>query len=137
LTLGKRSIVQPLTNSEVTRAEGRLGIALPGLYRKLLVEIGHGIYGQKKECPSNTTKEIYHPESVRKLYEAFFEDQSALFSPYFPFGCDNEKQELWIIDATREKAASIWHETHPDDWSEERWMSYEDWVAAYLHDKTA
>jgi hypothetical protein len=124
--------MQRLTNPEVTQIARTLGVELPGLYRKLLVEVGYGIYGQKPECAWATTKEIYHPASVRELYKDFFDDPGALFTRYFPFGCDNEKQELWIIDPANERVASIWHETHPDDWPDERWMSYEDWCIAHL-----
>jgi hypothetical protein len=80
--------------------------------------------------------EIYHPLAVRELYEPFFDDPRQLFNPYFPFGCQNTKQEMWIIDASIEKAASIWHETVPDDWPEEEWLDYETWIARYLEPET-
>jgi len=69
---------------------------------------------------------------VRGLYAQFFEDASVLFAPYFPFGCDNNTQDLWVIDAASEKAASISHDVHPDDWPDEEWLTYEDWIARYL-----
>jgi len=114
-----------LTNSEIDTCEDSLGCTVPGLYRKLLVEIGHGTV--------SPTAEIYHPLSVRDLYEPFFDNPERLFAPYFPFGCEKYLQEIWVIDASRERAASIWHETVPDDWPEEEWLSYEDWVAKYLN----
>jgi hypothetical protein len=55
-----------------------------------------------------------------------------LFAPYFPFGCDNNRQELWIIDAEQEMAASIPHDVHPDDWPEEEWLAYDVWRARFL-----
>jgi hypothetical protein len=106
------------------------------LYRKLLVEVGFGSYGQRSDSKSNTTKELYHPAAVRGLYEHFFDDPAILFHPYFPFGCNNGEQELWVIDATAERAASIWHETVPDDWSEEKWLDYDEWVAKFIDDET-
>lgn len=129
--------MQTLTNEEITAIEARLGVRLPGLYHKLLVEEGHGSYGQRSDCKWNTAKEIYHPEAVRTLYAGFFDCEALLFAPYFPFGCDHEKQVLWVIDSAKEKAASIWHETHPDDWSEERWVSYADWVTSTFDEDNA
>ncbi len=124
----------PLTNAEIDAIESCLGVQLPGLYRKVLVEIGHGTYGQRADAKWNTSKEFYHPDSVAELYQDFFDDPSMLFTRYFPFGCDNDKQEVWIVDANKEKAASIWHETHPDDWEEEQWMEYADWITTNLNE---
>ena len=55
-----------------------------------------------------------------------------LYSKYFPIGCNNKTQELWIIDVPRDKIASIWHETHEDDWPEETWLEYEEWIKINL-----
>jgi hypothetical protein len=116
--------VPKLTNAEIDDIERTLGHTLPGLYRKLLVELGYGGFG--------LAAEIYHPSRVRELYEPFFDDPTQLFHPYFPFGCQNKKQEMWVIDASAERAASIWHETVPDDWAEEEWLPYEQWIEEYL-----
>jgi len=116
--------MQPLSNLEIVDIERALGHKLPGLYHKLLFEIGPGRVG--------STSEIYHPLAVRELYEPFFDEPGQLFNPYFPFGCQNKLQELWVIDAAQEKAASIWHETVPDDWHEEEWLPYESWIERYL-----
>ena len=113
----------PLTNPEIDSLEQELGCTLPGLYRKLLVEQGYGTFGEA---------EVYHPAEVRKLYESFFDDPAQLFHPYFPFGCQNYKQELWVIDAAAERAASIWHETVTDDWPDEEWLEYDEWVSVHL-----
>ena len=107
------------TNIEVDAVESELQLKLPGLYRKLLVEIGHGNAGDI---------EIYHPKEIQQLYEFHFEVPSDLSRVYFPFGCNNRTQELWLIDISKETAATIWHETHPDDYPDERWLSYEFWV---------
>lgn len=115
----------PLSNSEIDVIETALGSPLPGLYRRLLAELGPGPVGENAE--------IYHPIIVRELYESFFDDPEQLFNSYFPFGCDNRKQELWVIDAATERAAAIWHETVPDDWPDEEWLPYESWVERYLH----
>jgi hypothetical protein len=61
-----------------------------------------------------------------------FDDPAQLFSSYFPFGCNNATQEMWIIDGARELAASIWHETVPESWPEEQWLSYAEWVKENL-----
>jgi hypothetical protein len=113
-----------MTKNEIDSIERELGITLPGLYRRLLVEIGPGKVGDAAR--------IYHPGEIRALYEPFFDDPGQIFHPYFPFGCHDAKQELWVIDAAAERAASIWHETVPDDWPEEQWLSYEQWVERYL-----
>ena len=113
-----------LSNSEIDVIEQSLGVTLPGLYRKLLVESGFGAVSDHTQ--------IYHPNEVRALYEPFFDQAGQLFAPYFPFGCDNDEQTLWIIDAEQERAATIWHETVPDDWPEEDWLAYEDWIRQNL-----
>ena len=66
------------------------------------------------------------------LYEPFFDDPAQIFAPYFPFGCNDYDQELWVIDADKERAATIYHETVPDDWPAEDWLSYDDWLGQYL-----
>jgi hypothetical protein len=88
-----------------------------------LTAVGYGRHGN---C------EIYHPTAVRGLYEPFFDNPAELFAPYFPFGCDNLRQDLWIIDAAAERATSVWHETVPDDWREERWLPYDEWQRKYI-----
>jgi hypothetical protein len=113
-----------ISNQEIEEIERNLGRELPGLYHRLLFEIGPGRIG--------SAAEIYHPLAVRELYESFFDDPNQLFNPYFPFGCQNKLQEVWVIDAAREKSASIWHETVPDDWPDEEWLSYETWIERYL-----
>jgi len=122
-------VARPLTNAEIEEIEGLLGHKLPGLYHRLLFEIGHGRITAEAE--------IYHPSVIRELYEPFFDDPGQLFNPYFPFGCQNRKQELWVINAATETAASIWHETVPDNWPEEEWLSYEHWIAKYLEPEVA
>src|SRR5262245_46312982 len=107
-----------MTPAEIDAAEAAVGVRLPNLYRQLLAEVGHG---------RNGDREIYHPATVRELYEPFFDHPAQLFAPYFPFGCDNRLQELWIIDASADLAASIWHETVPDDWLDEHWMECDVW----------
>jgi hypothetical protein len=114
----------PLANPEIDDIETQLGHRLPGLYRKLLVMEGYGELGAGAV--------IYHPAEVREQCEAIFDEPAQLFNPYFPFGYDSDVQELWVIDAATERAASIWHETHPDDWWEEEWLPYEVWVETYL-----
>jgi hypothetical protein len=118
--------MEPLTISQIEALETSLGVSLPGLYRKLLVEVGHG--------KTESGKQIYHPAEIWPLYEPFFDDPSQIFHPYFPFGCDNHLQDLWVIDGERKLAASISHETVPDDWPEEDWLDYGAWVTKYCPD---
>jgi hypothetical protein len=111
--------VKKLTNFQIDEIESELGLELPGLYRKLLVEIGHGEYGDI---------EIYHPKEINGLYEFHFEVPSELFNVFFPFGCNNRTQEIWLIDPSKELAANIWHETHPESYPDEGWLPYDQWI---------
>jgi hypothetical protein len=115
--------MQKLTTTDLDAAEMTLGVRLPALYREILVELGLGAFDKR---------EIYHPLAVRDLYEPFFDDPTQLFAPYFPIGCDNRTQELWIIDATTNRAASIWHETVPEDWPDEEWLDFDQWRHKYI-----
>jgi hypothetical protein len=112
-----------LTPTEIDAVVAAVGVPLPNLYRQLLAEIGPGRFGDR---------ELYHPAAVRDLYEPYFDDPAQLFAPYFPFGCDNRLQEIWVIDAARGMVASIWHETLPDDWPDEPWLPCDEWRRQYL-----
>ena len=116
--------METLTNPEIDELEKAMGTSLPGLYRKLLVEIGHG--------DTASGKEIYHPAEIRDLCEQLFDDPSEMFNQYFPFGCDNSSHEIWVIDGRRELAASISSETVPEDWPGEAWLDYADWVTNFI-----
>lgn len=108
------------SNPELDTIENELAHVLPGLYRKLLVEIGFGEHGDI---------EIYNPLQIRELYQFHFDDTEELFNKYFPFGCNNRSQEIWLIRVEDETVASIWHETHPDDYPDQHWVAYEEWLA--------
>ena len=108
-----------LTNIEIDEIEDALGREIPRFYRKLLVEVGFGESGDV---------ELYHPKEVDELYEFKFDDDELLYKKYFPFGCNNRTQEIWIIDIEQDKVASIYHETHEDDWPQEDWKEYELWA---------
>jgi len=139
-----------LTYSEIDEIERLLGHKLPALYRRLLVEIGYGpVGGAPGSDPPFIGREfsvsevkygpvtgfdavIYHPLAVEEIYQNAFEDPEELFNPYFPFGCQNITQELWVIDASREAAASVWHETFSREWENEEWLPYDLWIERYL-----
>lgn len=118
-----------MSNMEIDEIERSHEMCLPGLYRRLLVEVGYGRVGPNAE--------LYHPARIRELFETFFDDPSRLFHPYFPFGCRDDTQEVWVIDAEMELAASIWHETVPDDWPDEQWLPYEEWVRKHFEPAAA
>ncbi|MBX7210024.1 MAG: SMI1/KNR4 family protein [Verrucomicrobiaceae bacterium] len=124
--------MQQLSKTALGEIETNLSVSLPSLYRHLLTRIGHGVFGQNAGSALNTTKEIYHPAAIKGLYETFFNDPDMLFARYLPFGCDNQTQELWIIDVSQQMAASIWHETVPDDWADESWLQFDAWERRYL-----
>ena len=113
--------MKTLSETDVTKAEAELGISLPRFYRKFLIEEGYG--------ETTSDKEIYHPLEILELYENKFDDEELLFKKYFPIGCNNKSQELWIIDINKDKISSISHETHEDDWPNEIWCEYSQWVS--------
>jgi hypothetical protein len=113
-----------LTNPAIDDIEDALSDTLPGLYRNLLVEEGYGAFGSDAE--------IYHPLHISDMYGSFFEDPMQLFNSYVPFGYNSRTQELWVINPKIEVAASIWHETVPEDWVDEEWLPYDEWVMRYL-----
>ena len=94
-----------------------------GLYRKLLVMEGYGTQGEI---------EIYHPTEIREHYQYHLDNPKDLFERWFPFGCNNGSQEIWIIDPATETAASISHETNPIDYADEEWLDYAEWGIRYL-----
>ena len=67
-----------LTNPEIEDIERAFGHELPGLYHRLLFELGFGLLGPNAE--------IFHPLAVRELDEPFFDGPGQLFNRYFPFG---------------------------------------------------
>ena len=109
-----------LSDSEIDAIESRMRVTLPALYRKLLTAVGYGRLDEDRE--------IYHPEHIRENWESFFEDPSDLFTRYFPFGFSPRRQDMWIIRPHDERAATISHETVPDDWDAEQWQTYDDWI---------
>ncbi|MCB1634308.1 MAG: hypothetical protein KDI37_14140 [Xanthomonadales bacterium] len=112
-----------LSNPEISTVAVMLGHELPGLYRKLLIEEGFGKAGDVR---------IYHPAEIEDIYKHHFDDPEELFRRWFPFGCNERLHEIWVVDPITETAASIWHETNPDDYDDEEWLSYEDWICRYL-----
>lgn len=113
-----------LSLEDIQEVQQELGVVLPTLYKTLLIELGYGRLDQWRE--------IYHPSQIHSLYDEVFDDPEWLFNIYFPFGCNDQKQEIWIIDVRQEKAASIWHEYHPESWEEEKWLPYDEWAITYL-----
>ena len=116
-------MLKQISNAELDSIVKSLGHDLPGLYRNVLIEEGFGEFDDFR---------IYHPSEIVGLYEHHFEDSADLFSRWFPFGCNERLQEIWVIDPKSETAASIWHETHPDDYEEEEWLPYEVWIDRYF-----
>jgi hypothetical protein len=119
--------MKKLSAEEIHKTEQELGVVLPTLYRTLLQEIGYG------QLDRGRSREIYHPSQIAGIYEDVFDDPDWLFNIYFPFGSNERKQDIWVIDVRREKAATIWHESHPDDWCEMEWLPYEQWRETYLN----
>jgi hypothetical protein len=112
-----------LSNSELDTIEQEIGYPIPGLYRKLLIAEGYGTFG---------SREIYDPRIIPERSGCHFEEPTDLFGRYFPFGCNNATQELWIIWIEEKKAATIYHETNSNDYGDEGWQAYDDWIAEYF-----
>jgi len=139
-----------LTYPEIDEIERLLGHKLPEFYRRLLVEVGYGPVGVALGSdPSFIDRElsdvelkygpvtgfdavIYHPLAVEEIYQHAFDDPAELFDPYFPFGCQNVTQEIWVIDASKDVAATVWHETFSREWEDEDWLPYDQWQKRYL-----
>lgn len=104
-----------------------MGIVFPALYEKALREIGDGYFFSEPDSDGKQPLEIYHPKSIQNLYEHHFDDPEDLFNRYLPFGCDNHRQDIWIIDITTSKVATIYHEILPNEWEQEDWVDFDTW----------
>lgn len=113
--------MESLTNKEIDEIGKSLGRDIPHFYSQLLLEIGYGESGDI---------ELYHPQELDELYQFKFDDEKLLYKKYFPFGCNNRTGELWVIDIEQDCVASIYHETHEDDWPQENWREPEQWLLA-------
>ena len=111
-----------LSNTEIDELEKEMGLYFPLLYRKLLSETG---YGEFEDI------EIYHPMLIRERYAGHFDHDADLFGTYFPFGCNNRKQEIWLIRQQDSLVASIWHETHSDDYDGDEWLDGGQWLVRH------
>ena len=100
-----------LIHAPVRLRVSELGVTISTLYQRLLQEIGLGTL--------RSGSEIYYPLAVRELYQPFFDNVVMLFQPCFPLCCDNQWQEIWVIDADQKIAVPIGHETVPDEWPED------------------
>jgi hypothetical protein len=76
--------------------------------------------------------EIYSLDQIYGIYADFFDDPTEIFSRWLPFGCNNNTQELWVLDLSTSspKFAKIWHETVPDAWDDENWVSWSSFADA-------
>ena len=111
-----------LTPTEISVLESSVGHRFPSPYRRMLGTVGHG------DSNDNTT--IYHPEEITTLYSNHFESETDLYTKYFPVGCNNTEQTLWIVDVATDRIATISHETHPDDYYDEEWLELDEWLAS-------
>lgn len=122
---GKVTLVPPMSEERIREVEKQLGHTLPKFYRTLLSRFGHGrIAGPER---------IADPLEILAAYEFHFENPADLFTKYFPFGSDESDQTIWLIDMDTQLIATIWHETHPDDYPEEDWLSAGAWLKAELN----
>lgn len=110
----------PLTSTEISSCEFAITHSLPGVYRDLLQRVGHGA--------TDSGLIVYHPSEIYELYRHHFESAGELYLRYFPIGCDEAEQTIWLVDVASGRVASIWHETHPDDYPEEDWLEPDDWL---------
>ena len=108
----------PYTREQIEAFEAANRVMIPDRLVRFLLSVGPGQFNDV---------EVYRPEDVRGLYEDFFDNSGVLFARYLPFGCNNRKQEVWVLDVSVSpvRYSKICHETVPDDWPEERWMPFD------------
>jgi hypothetical protein len=107
------------TSAMIAAFESCNGMVVPDRLAAFLQSRGSGVYG---------AVEIHDLGVIFDRYAEFFDDPAQIFSRYLPFGCNNDTQGLWVLDLSRERAkfAKIWHETVPDDWTDETWRDLAD-----------
>jgi hypothetical protein len=105
------------TPEEINAFEHDNRVKLPDRLSSFLRVHGPGHYGDI---------EIYPLDQIYGIYEDFFDDPSQIFRQWLPFGCNNKTQEMWVLDlsASSPEFARIWHETVPDAWDDENWVSW-------------
>lgn len=113
-----------LSNSEIDAIESELGQSFPGLYRKFLVELGHGF--------TLAGNQIFCPKEINDRCQQMFDDLTQMFEAYFIFGCGGNGETIWVIHLSKELAASIPRETPLEEWSKETWLEYHDWIPRFL-----
>ncbi len=113
-----------LSSSELASLERDLGHPFPPIYRDLLRSLGNGRHS------SDVT--VYHPSEICELYSHHFESDGDLFNRYFPFGCNEAEQAIWLVDVRSGYVATIDHETHPDDYPDEGWLKSDEWRTTVL-----
>ena len=107
--------------ADIAALEASLGHPLPDVYRDLLTSVGFGRLDDGRT--------VYHPNEIADLYAHHFEGDDDLFNLYFPIGCDESEQTIWLVDVSLGKVATIYHDTHPDDYSDENWLPPQQWRA--------
>ena len=114
-----------LNAHQIADFEAEVGHKFPTVYKQLLETIGYGSDAKNRYI-------VYKPTQIAADYEHHFEDAADLFNKYFPIGCNELKQEIWLADMETGMVASIWHETHPDDYPDEEWLTSDIWLHAYF-----
>lgn len=111
-----QTVIEP---ADIPALEASLGHPLPDAYRDLLTSFGFGRLDDGRT--------VYHPSEIADLYSHHFEGDDDLFNCYFPIGCDESEQTIWLVDVASGNVATIYHDTHPDDYPDEDWMVQRQW----------
>ena len=115
---------RPHTEGEVEVFEARHRLVLPDPYRQFLLAPGPC----KVEFPDRREISFHRLEEVVG-FEDFFDDPAQIYREFFPIGTDEQLQEIYALslaEPTRGLVSRFWHDTVPDDWSEDaRWQPLE------------
>jgi hypothetical protein len=114
------------------RLEFGLGIRLPDAHRRLLSTVGAGELFVDERGSSLRT---YDPETIRGVFEGFWDDPADIFRRFLPVAVDEVRQEVGaylLAYPPPKNFLVVSHEYPPDDWpevaEETGLISLEDWV---------
>lgn len=107
------------SEADLAEIERELGRPLPRAYRRVLLTHGSG--------EIRPSLEVHAPGEIQERYADHFE-RDELFEVYWPIGCNNDSQELYMLRVGTDEIATIFHEVHPDDYADETWVPSTKWV---------
>ncbi len=110
--------MKKLTNAEVHDIEEKTSIKLPGLFHKLLVELGYGQLSERME--------IYHP--LRVPHSLITDSEMIVF------GQNKSQKSFFVIDSRKELVADILAKDISNLQEVHNWLEYSDWLCCHQND---